>query len=89
MNKFRDVVRSLYETESSYQQQMPNELLMDYASQERESMLEYLYSVQEYLDEEQDEKIRAQCIREVFQEIRHSSRPFAHNLAQCMVQSCC
>mmetsp|Transcript_22659 Transcript_22659/g.49521 ORF Transcript_22659/g.49521 Transcript_22659/m.49521 type:complete len:156 (-) Transcript_22659:89-556(-) len=53
---------------------------------QRESMLTYLHSVQEFIAEEQDEQLRAACIREVFQEIRQQSLAhhgngcrFAHN----------
>lgn len=39
---------------------------------ERDSLLTYLKSVQEYLQEEEDTEVRANCIREVFEEIVNS-----------------
>jgi len=66
------------------------QLLMALANEralQRESMLEYLFSVQEYLQEEQDEHLREECLKEMFQEMSRSSRQFAHSLAKFMLQS--
>ena len=46
----------------------------------RESLLDYLTSVQEYLCEEPDPNSRSECIRQVFDEMSRSNRQFSMTL---------